>query len=94
MRVSISRKLQRCLVNIICLHNFMKERCCNILSIYFNTIPLECFVFHLGKTVEDVKVIGALICCSFFFYLDDEHIFSCLSLRISVIRPARNVHVV
>ena len=59
----------------------MKERWCNILSIYFNTIPLDCFVFHLSKTVEDVKVMGALICCSFFFYLDDERIFSCLNIK-------------
>ena len=54
----------------------MKERWCNILSIYFNTIPLDCFVFHLSKTVEDVKVMGALI-----FYLDDERIFSCLDTK-------------
>ena len=46
---------------------FMKERWCNILSSYFNTIQLDCFVFHLGKTVEDVKATGALICCSFSF---------------------------
>ena len=45
----------------------MKERWCNILSSYFNTIQLDCFVFHLGKTVEDVKATGALICCSFSF---------------------------
>ena len=75
----------------------MKDRCCNILSIYFNTIELDCFVFHLGKTIEDVKALGgyrSINLLFFFFYLDDEGIFSCLKLRISVIRPARNVHVV
>ena len=56
----------------------MKDRCCNILSIYFNTIELDCFVFHLGKTIEDVKALGgyrSINLLFFFFYLDDEGIF-------------------